>query len=136
MVKVFKGKVLIPGNKFDGFLKAMAKAGKEREPFKKHLEKLHQEFGDYLLKKYTKATKRKHCFVVDLFIDFLCRYTDVEKLEEVTRGMVNSEFRAWWRRKVWDSTSDNQRRVSLKKFFVFLKDEKGIVNEKAIKALK
>ena len=136
MAKVFKGKIAIPGNKLNDFFNAMEEAEKDRQPFRDSLEKLNEDFADYLAKKYKKATIRKHFGIVDLFIDFICRYTDVEKLEEVTRGMVNSEFRSWWKRKVWDSTTDNERRVALKKFFTFLAGEKNIVNEKALKTLK
>ena len=136
MAKVFKGKIAIPGDKIDEFFKAMEQAEKEKQPFKDSLVKLNEEFENYLAKKYTKATVRKHSTVVDLFIHFICRHTDVKKLEEVTRGMVNSEFRTWWKRKVWDSTSDNQIKIALKKFFNFLAEEKNIVNEKVLKALK
>jgi site-specific recombinase XerD len=68
-------------------------------------------------------------------VDFICRQTDVEKIEDITRGMVNTHFKNWWRRKVWDSTTPDQLRVALRKFFVFLAENKGIVNEKVLKAL-
>jgi hypothetical protein len=60
----------------------------------------------------------------------------VEKIEDITKGMVNTHFKDWWRRKVWDSTTPNQLEVSLRKFFVFLAEDKGIVNEKVLKAKK
>jgi hypothetical protein len=49
--------------------------------------------------------------------------------------MVNTHFKQWWKRKVWDSTTPDQLKVALKKFFTFLAAEKGIVNEKVLKAL-
>jgi site-specific recombinase XerD len=71
-----------------------------------------------------------------MFIEFICQHTDVEQLEEITRGMVNSHFRSWYKKKVWDSATDNDLRVALRKFFQFLATEKGITNQKAMDALK
>lgn len=47
-----------------------------------------------------------------------------------------SNFRRWWKKKVWDSTTENELRIALKKFFTFLADEHGIINEKVLIALK
>ena len=59
-----------------------------------------------------------------------------DKLDEYFKLlMVNIHFKKWWKRKVWDSTTPDQLRLSLKKFFKFLATEKKIVNEKALKAL-
>jgi site-specific recombinase XerD len=71
-----------------------------------------------------------------MFIEFLSRQTDVERLEDVTRGIVNTHFRQWYKRKVMDSSSVNDLRVALRKFFQFLAAEKGIQNPKALDALK
>jgi len=135
MAKVYTGKVIIPGDKIDEFFKVMKKAEEKREPFRQSLLKLNQEFHQFLLTKYSERTARKHISIVELFIDFICRQTDVERIEEITRGMVNTHFKKWWKRKVWDSTTPDELRVALKKFFVFLSEEKNIVNEKALKAL-
>ena len=40
---------------------------------------------------------------------------------------VNTHFRKWWKRKVWDSSTRDDLRIALKKFFRFLASEKGIV---------
>jgi len=135
MAKVYTGKVIIPGDKIDEFFKVMKKAEEKREPFRQSLLKLNQEFHQFLLTKYSERTARKHASIVEVFIDFICRQTDVERIEEITRGMVNTHFKKWWKRKVWDSTTPDELRVALKKFFVFLSEEKNIVNEKALKAL-
>ena len=136
MAQVFTGKVVIPGDQMDKYLEAMAEAEAAREPFQKSLESLNQDFADYLSGKYGKKTVRKHMGIVEMFIYFLCRQTDVEALEEVTKGMVNSHFRKWYKRKVWDSATENDLRVALRKFFQFLATEKGMVNQKALDALK
>lgn len=135
MAKVYTGKVAIPGDKIGEYLKLMEEAEKQREPFRRQLVGLNEEFYEHLLAKYSERTARKHSTVIDLFIEFICRQTDVESIEEITQGMVNTHFRQWWKRKVWDSTTPEQLRVALKKFFTFLATEKGIVNEKALKGL-
>lgn len=136
MAKVFTGKVLIPGAQMDKYFEAMAEAEAAREPFRNSLESLNEDFAEYLRTKYTKKTVRKHTTIVDMFIHFICRQTDVESLEEITKGMVNSHFRKWYKRKVWDSATENDLRVALRKFFQFLATEKGMVNQKALDALK
>ena len=136
MAKVFTGKVVIPGDRIEEYFQAMAEAEAEREPFRQTLEGLNQDFADYLSEKYVKKTVRKHTGIVEMFIHFICRQTDVESLEEITKGMVNTHFRRWYKRKVWDSATDNDLRVALKKFFQFLATEKEIVNQKALDALK
>ncbi|MFM7192151.1 MAG: site-specific integrase [Microcystaceae cyanobacterium] len=136
MAKVFSGKVMIPGHQMEAYFQAMAEAEKERAPFRNHLEDLCEDFSHFLSEKYTRSTVRKHTSIVSLFIDFICNYTDVQKIEEITKGMVNSHFRSWYKRKVWDSATDNDLKVALRKFFQFLAQEKAIVNQKALDSLK
>ena len=135
MAKVYTGKVAIPGDKFEEYLKLMEEAQKEREPFRRRLIEINEDFYGYLLEKYSERTALKHSTVIDLFIEFICRQTDVESIEEITRGMVNTHFKKWYKRKVWDSTTPNELRIALKKFFSFLETEKGIFNAKAMKGL-
>jgi len=135
MARVYSGKVIIPGDRMDEFFKLMKEAEEKREPFRQSLLKLNQEFHQFLLAKYSERTARKHVSIVEVFIDFICRQTDVERIDEITSGMVNTHFKKWWKRKVWDSTSPDELTVALRKFFLFLLEEKNIVNEKALKAL-
>jgi len=135
MAKVYNGRVIIPSDKIEQYLKIMAEAEKKREPFRQLLLGLNDDFREYLESKLSARTARQHSSIVALFVDFICRQTDVEKIEDITRGMVNTHFKNWWRRKVWDSTTPDQLRVALRKFFVFLAENKGIVNEKVLKAL-
>lgn len=135
MANVYTGKVMIPGDKIEQYFKIMAEAEKEREPFRQYLLELNQEFHEFLHSKFSPRTARQYSSIVELFIDFICRQTDVDKIEEITRGMVNTHFKNWWKRKVWDSTTPDQLRVALRKFFVFLAEVKGIVNEKVLNAL-
>jgi hypothetical protein len=135
MAKVYEGKVIIPMEKMDEFFKVMKEAEEKREPFRQSLLGLNQEFHQFLLAKYSERTAQKHASIIELFIDFICRQTDAESIEEITRGMVNTHFKKWWKRKVWDSTSPDELTVALRKFFLFLSTQKNIVNEKVLKAL-
>ncbi len=135
MARVYSGKVIIPGDRMDEYFKVVKEAEEKREPFRQSLLKLNQEFHQFLLAKYSERTARKHVSIVEVFIDFICRQTDVERIDEITSGMVNTHFKKWWKRKVWDSTSPDELTVALRKFFLFLLEEKNIVNEKALKAL-
>ncbi len=136
MPKVFTGKVVIPGNQLEAYLKALSATEKARASFRQYMNALNAEEAEYLATKYVQKTVRKHTGIVDMFIEFICRQTDVEKLEEITRGMVNSHFRSWYKKKVWDSATDSDLRVALRKFFQFLATEKGITNQKVLDALK
>ena len=135
MAKVYTGKVMVPGDKLDEYFQFLENAEKKREPFRQSLLQLNDDFADYLSERFSERTVRKHTSIVDLFIEFICRQTDVEAIEEITRGMVNTHFKKWWKRKVWDSTTPDQLRVTLKKFFNYLATEKNIVNKKVLKAL-
>jgi hypothetical protein len=136
MPKIFTGKVVIPGEHLGQYLEALVEAEDARAPFRAQLEELNTEFGAYLATKYGRKTVLSHTGVIDTFIDFLCDYTDLERIEDVTRGMVNSGFRGWYRRKVWGGADPDQVRVALTKFFRFLATGKGIVAPKALEALR
>jgi len=136
MAQVFTDRVVIPGDKINEYFEAMEQAEAARAPFREFLEQLNREFAEYLATKYVPKTVRKHTSIVDLFIHFICGYTDVEQLEDLTKGMVNSHFRKWYKRKVMDSATESDLRVALKKFFQFLATEKGMTYQKVLDALK
>ena len=135
MPRVFTGKVAIRGDQVEGYLAALAEAEEARRPFRQHLEGLRAEFEQHLAARYSRKTVRKHVQIVALFVDFLCDYTDVETIEEITRGMANSAFRQWYKRKVLDAATPDDLRVALKRFFQFLAMEKGIHNPKVLASL-
>ena len=136
MPEIFTGKVAIPGDQLGQYLKALAEAEDARAPLRAHLEQLNAAFGSYLAARYTRKTVLTHTGVIDDFIDFLCDYTDLERIEDVTRGMVNSGVRSWYKRKVWGGADPDQVRVALTKFFRFLATSEGIVAPKALGALR
>lgn len=96
---------------------------------------LNAEFEANLSKKFSKRTIRRHTSIVDLFIHFLCRQTDVEKIEDITKAIANKHFHQWYRRKVLDSSNPDDLRVALKKFFTFLATEKAIENKEVLESL-
>ena len=132
---MFSGKILIPGDKIEEFFNLLEKFEKERAPFREYLEGLNEEFAQYLTTKFKARTVNKHTWIITMFIEFLCKYTNVKAIEEVTRGMVNTHFHHWYKRKVWNRYSYNNLRVALKKFFKFLETEKNIKNTKVMRAL-
>ncbi len=136
MAKVFTGRVVVPGDKIDEYFEAMIAAEKARQPLREYLDGLNEEFAEHLGQKFSARTVRKHTGVVEMFIEFLIRYTDVESIDDITRGIANTHFQKWYKRKVWDSTAPADRKVALRKFFTFLSQEKGITNEKVLKGLK
>lgn len=135
MAQVFTGRVVIPGDKLGEYFEAMKKAEEERQPFRDGLDALNHAFTEHLAEKFSRRTANKHASIIQMFIEFLCSHTDVQRLEDVTIGMANSHFQTWYRRKVWDSATDNDRRVALQKFFFFIAMEKGIVNQKVLERL-
>src|SRR3989338_3127978 len=133
MVNVFTGKVSISGDKIEEYFALMEAAEKAREPFVQYMNKFNLEFADHLSKHgFADKTIAKHTTIIDIFIDFLARYTDVEKVEDVTKGMANTYFKQWYKRKVIDSTTSDEIRVAITKFFTFLSEEKNIVNQNVL----
>ena len=104
--------------------------------FEQQFRRLQEAFCRDLTRQYSARTVRRHRMVLQVFFDFLCDETAVASLEQVTKGMVNSGFRRWYHRKVWDQTSDSELRATLKKFFRFLAKKKGIENVRALEALR
>ncbi len=126
---------MIPIEKMDDFFNALEKAEQDRAPFRNKLESLKDEFVDYLLQKFSPRTVDKHAWIVEMFIKFICDYTDVQTIEEITRGMVNTEFKQWYNRKVISHETVDDLHTTLKKFFTYLSNEKGIINTTVINAL-
>lgn len=135
MAKVFTGGITIPGDKIEDFFRLLAEGEKAKEPFRNQLNALNVEFECYLLSRLSDRTARKHVGVIELFIDFLCRNTDIFKIEDITKGVVNTHFCQWYKRKVISSSTPNDLKVALCKFFQFLADEKGIINAKVLAGL-
>jgi hypothetical protein len=100
---------------------------------RKQLEQGARDFERALAHQYAPKTVRKHMAIIALFIDFVCWDTDVCRIEEITRGIANSAFRQWYLRKVGNRT-ESELKTTLKKFFQFLAQEKGITNAAVLKS--
>jgi site-specific recombinase XerD len=133
MARVFHGKVAIPGDQMEAYFEALGQFENEKAPMRKQLEQCARDFARALAQGYAPKTVRKHTAIIALFIDFVCWDTDVRRIEEITRGIANSAFRQWYRRKVGDRT-ESELKTAIKKFFQFLDQEKGITNEAVLKS--
>jgi site-specific recombinase XerD len=128
MARVFRGKVAIPGEQMDAYLEALGQFERAKEPLRTQLEQYAVDFARTLAQQYAPKTVRKHTAIITLFIEFVCWQTDVQRLEEITRGIANSAFRQWYLRKVGDRT-ESELKTAVRKFFQFLAQDKGVRNE-------
>lgn len=112
----------------------MEEAEKERAPFVEMTKRALGEFIEYLEneKGLSRATVRRHTAVIETFNEFLARQTDVRDYTEVTRGIANTHFKTWYKRKVWGGPTLDQLPNSIRKFFEFLAEKKGIRNERVL----
>ena len=102
----------------------------------RQFRRLRGDFCRTLARQYSPRTVHRHRQILQVFCDYLCDETAVTRLEQVTKGMVNSGFRRWYHHTVWDRTSDSELRTTLKKFFCFLAQKKGIENVRVLEALR
>jgi site-specific recombinase XerD len=133
MARVFQGKIAIPGDQMEAYLEALGQFEQEKAPLRTQLEQYARDFAHALAQQYAPKTVRKHTLIIELFIDFVCWDTDVQRIEEITRGIANSAFRQWYLRKVGDRT-ESELKTAIKKFFQFLDQEKGLRNEAVLKS--
>jgi hypothetical protein len=133
---VNEGSVAVRPGAVDEYLDSLEKHEIARADFRRSLQKLNGDFSRSLASRYTRRTVQKHRLILACFTDYLCDYTDVRSLEQVTKGMVNSGFRRWYKRKLWDSTEAHELRTTLSKYFRFLAENKDLRNDKVLAALK
>jgi site-specific recombinase XerD len=133
MARVFRGKIAIPGQEMDAYLEALGQFEREKAPLRTQLEQYAADFARTLAQRYTSKTVRKYTAVLGLFIEFVCWQTDVQRIEEITRGIAHSAFRQWYLRKVGDRTEGELKTV-VRKFFQFLAQEKGVRNEAVLRS--
>jgi hypothetical protein len=67
-----------------------------------------------------------------MFVVYLTQYTDADDLATVRKGVVNTEFIRWYRRKVLNRCDPASLQSTTKRFFKFLAEKKGIRNEKVL----
>ena len=131
MTKVYAGNVEFES--IEDYLTAMEAWEQHRAPFKVEAETLADEFIDYLGEQgLSKRTIRKHGQNIEIFIVYLTQYTDADDLATVRKGVVNTEFFRWYRRKVLNRLDQASLKSTTKKFFKFLAERKDIYNEKVL----
>ena len=117
----------------EDYLAAMKAWERYRAPFKAQAEELVDEFTEYLRDQgLSQGTVRKHGQNIGIFIVYLTQYTDADSFATVGRGVVNTNFFRWYRRKVLNRLDQASLKSSAKKFFKFLAEQKGIYNEKVL----
>jgi site-specific recombinase XerD len=131
MTKVRAGNVEFES--IDDYLAAMEAWEEHRAPFKAQAEALADEFiKDLRRQGLSERTIRKHGQNIEIFIVYLTQYTDADDFATVRKGVVNTEFFSWYRRKVLDRIDQASLKSTTKKFFKFLAERKGIYNEKVL----
>ena len=131
MTKVRAGNVEFES--INDYLAAMEAWEEHRAPFKAQAEALADEFiKDLRRQGLSERTIRKHGQNIEIFIVYLTQYTDADDFATVRRGVVNTEFFRWYRRKVLDRIDQASLKSTTKKFFKFLAERKGIYNEKVL----
>jgi len=131
MTKVYAGNVEFES--IEDYLAAKEAWEQRRAPFKAQAETLADEFIDYLDEQgLSKRTIRKHGQNIEIFIVYLTQYTDADDFGTVRKGVVNTEFFRWYRRKVLNRLDQASLRSTTKKFFKFLAERKDIYNEKVL----
>jgi site-specific recombinase XerD len=131
MTKVRVGNVEFES--IEDYVTAMQAWEQHRAPFRALAEALMDEFIDYLhAQGLSKRTVRKHGQNIEIFIVYLTQYTDADDFATVSKGVVNTEFFRWHRRKVLHRLDQASLKSTTKKFFKFLDEQKGIYNEKVL----
>jgi site-specific recombinase XerD len=131
MTKVYAGTVEFES--MEDYLAAMEAREQHRAPFKAEAETLADEFIDYLDEQgLAERTIRKHGQNIEMFIVYLTQYTDADDFATVRKGVVNTEFLRWYRRKVLNRLDQASLQSTIKKFFKFLAERKDIYNEKVL----
>lgn len=105
------------------------------DQFREYFEQILKEYERYLLSQLSERTVRKHTAIISLLIDYLCFDCAVSSFDEITVGMVNSQFRKWHTSNIQDAL-ESELKTAVKKFFNFLAQEKSIKNEKVLNSFK
>jgi site-specific recombinase XerD len=117
----------------DEYTAALRAWEEHRAPFKDQAEVLADEFIEHLHQQgLSRRTINKHEMNIEMFIVYLTQYTDADDFATVRKGMVNTEFFQWYRRKVLNRCDPASLKSTTRKFFKFLAEEKGIYNEKVL----
>ncbi len=71
MARVFRGKIAIPGDQIEAYVKALGQFENAKAPMRTQLEQCAYDFERVLAQQYAPKTVRKHTAIIALFIDFV-----------------------------------------------------------------
>lgn len=98
----------------------------EYSGFEKELRKYLDKYEVYLSGKYTPATARKHCFVIDDCIFYVCNYCEASSFDEIKFSHISSKFYRYF---IMDTDENMTRRTVfniVRKFFEFVQESEEI----------
>jgi len=93
------------------------------------------EYQEYLLLIKSDGTSVSHYTILHEFINYIYNYHLVTCLDQITVSMVNSKFRADYKRRNSEIIDKETMQKIIKGFFVFLYGKYGIKNEKIMRGL-
>jgi site-specific recombinase XerD len=125
-------KVYIDGEEFESledYYAAMEARSKLRAPFAEQAEALVDEFIDHMYAQgLPEHTISEHGENIDMLVYFLTQYTEETDLAGIRERVVSREFFDWLRQGALRQVSQPSVERSVKVFFRFLAEEKGIYN--------
>ena len=126
----------VASSQLQDYINQLNQQDEGRTSFYDYFDGLQKDFYVYLKTKYDKETAFKHKDIIGMLKLYLGRNTKIGKVEEITPDMVGNVFYEWYNRNVLDDLTKKEIRLSLKIFFNYLKDEKGIINQEVLDYLK
>ena len=121
-----------PVSQLKDYINKIKQNEKERQPFYNYFEELQKDFYIILKTKYDKQTAFRNKEIIGMLKLYLTWNTKVEKVEEINKNMVGKDFFDWFNKNSYEKLSENKLKQALKIFFQYLKESKGIVNQKVL----
>ena len=124
-----------PASQLKDYINKIKQNEKERQPFYNYFDELQKDFYTSLKTKYDKQTAFNHKEIIGMLKLYLTWKTKIEKVESVTNDMAGKSFFEWFNKNSWEKLSEKELIQTLKIFFQYLKDAKGIINQKVLDSL-
>ena len=124
-----------PVSQLKNYINEIKQNEKERQPFYNYFDELQKDFYIILKTKHDKQTAFNNKEIIGMLKLYLTWNTKVESVEEINKKMVDKDFFDWFNKNSLEKLSENKLKKMLKMFFQFLKDNRGIVNQKVLDSL-
>ena len=121
-----------PVSQLKDYINEIKQNEKKREPFYDYFDELQKDFYVFLKTKYDKQTAFSNKEIIGMLKLYLSWNTKVESIEAITKEMVGKDFFDWFNKNSHEKLSENKLKKTLKIFFQYLKENKGIVNQKVL----